>query len=516
LRAYRAWFRPDPVALSLGASVASTAAVQGLGFGRAIALTWFMPPEQYGLFGVALLVINLLLPLAALGLHEGIARYVPQHEVRGSLPRFLVRIGAAIIGTSLLLMALLAVLAAGVGPALFAARDVVEPSVADGTPAALTRAVAACVVSLAAYHGLVGVLRGLRMFRASSLMEVAGAVTTTALLLTLAGLGGADAATLVLGYAASNIGLVLLFSPGMWLAVRGPAQAPVAIVGSPPAGRAVFGSVLKYSVWSACGATVWHLLFYYPAWQVLHIGGEEPVAVFHATRMLTQVLLLVAVMISGVIAASVNHLWEADRRGHALAAYGVLTRSAGALLLAAACALAMAWPVVLRLLPTSYADGGRIFPPLTLFFFLLSTARLSNVGCQLIERPRTAFGAWTAGLAACVAAMTFGGGWFASAAAPTAEDVLALAAWSSAAGAAVALMVMLTALHVRGVPLDGRLAFMSLASAAVALSPFAAGVLLVALVAAAAVPGGLLSRQDREVLRRLLFDRGTTAGDKGR
>lgn len=497
MRGYRAWFRPDPVALSLGASAASTAVAQGLGLGRALALAWLLPPAEYGLFSVALLVINVLLPIGSLGLFEGIARYAPEHESRGTLARFARHSAAVMLCVSVTLMGALIVLAAYVGPLLFG--DTASARATDADVLVLTRAAAGCTVSLAAYHGTLALLRALRMFRASSLMEGLGAVTTTALLLGLAGWSRQNAAGLIIAYTAANVLTTLLFLPGVRVATERAAE-PRETTAAPAFGSPSSRGLLMYSISSAAGAVVWHAVFYYPAWVVLKRAGEETVAVFNATRTIAQLLLVAAVMASGVVSACVNHIWARGQRDAAIAALRLLTRVCAALLLVGACVLVLGWPLIGRLLPAAYSAGGGILPGLVLLFFLLAMARLAAVGAQLIERPRLALFAWSVGLTACVLAM---GGIESS----DAATVLAGATWASVGAAGAALAVIVGFLHGRGIRIDGRVVGLILASAAVLLPPLASGVALALLLLAGLVPGILLTRDERAAVRALLFSR---------
>ncbi len=72
-----------------------------VGLFRGVALAWLIPQGQFGLFGVALLVVNVLLPVCSAGLYEGVTRYVPWHESAGTLRRFLVRSSVLAVGLAL-------------------------------------------------------------------------------------------------------------------------------------------------------------------------------------------------------------------------------------------------------------------------------------------------------------------------------------------------------------------------------------------------------------------------------
>ena len=139
-------------------------------------MAWLIPQTQFGLFGVALLVVNVLLPLCGAGLYEGVARYTPRHEAGGTLGRFIIRSGLLSMTATLAAAALLWALAGVVGPVLFSAAGLASAhgsaSSAGGANTALMRAALVCVVALTAYHTLLGFLRGLQMFRALAAAEL--------------------------------------------------------------------------------------------------------------------------------------------------------------------------------------------------------------------------------------------------------------------------------------------------------------------------------------------------------
>ena len=87
----------------------------------------------------------------------------------------------------------------------------------DAEPVNLMHAAILCVVALAAYQSLIGLLKGLRLFRAIAVAEVLSAVLFTVLALAVAGAGSATASALIASYAVPCLVAVVLLAPGLLL-----------------------------------------------------------------------------------------------------------------------------------------------------------------------------------------------------------------------------------------------------------------------------------------------------------
>ncbi|HNQ23792.1 MAG TPA: hypothetical protein PKK06_11920 [Phycisphaerae bacterium] len=515
-------FRADAVVLSMGVHSAATLAQRGLGLARGVVLAWLISKEQYGLFGLALLVVNVLLPVCTGGLYEGVARFAPLHEARGTLKSFTVRVGVRLtlltVGIGLLLW-----LAAGaLGPVLFSAAGQASgtasplslPSPPRGRGVSpetvgLLRAVLICVITLAPYQTLLGMLKGLRMFRAVSVVELLATILFTALALGLPLLGWRDAQTLVWSYTASNVVAVVVFVPGLLrrlplLRVRAAAPLPSreglgegGVAGASPltlpsplrgegakdaasrltppsplrGNRAegapgdqglarpgqLGGRLMTYSLWLAATALLWNALSYYPVWHLLRATDAAVVGTFHAIRTMTQLIQIGAVVLSTVAAAHVTATWEQRGRPASLERLDLLTGVSLVALLAGAAALSVARPVLMHVLPRSFALGAAAYDPLLLFFVIVGVLGLLAIRFNLVQKPHWTCAAWLIGMVVSVGAAHVllgppGGG-----AAPAdggrvvdAADALGRAAWASVAGVAAAaggLVVLLLCLR---------------------------------------------------------------------
>ncbi|MHA1600319.1 MAG: hypothetical protein ACTSW2_05795, partial [Alphaproteobacteria bacterium] len=84
-------FRSRSISQSLGIYLPIAAAYRLIGLARGVILAWLLTEREFGLFQLALLGGNVLLPVCGVGLNEALARYVPQYEARGVLCSFLRR-----------------------------------------------------------------------------------------------------------------------------------------------------------------------------------------------------------------------------------------------------------------------------------------------------------------------------------------------------------------------------------------------------------------------------------------
>ena len=459
VRAYRRLFEPDSVAVSVSVNTVALVLLRAVGLVRTIILAWLLAAEQFGLFGLSLLVINVLLPFCSAGLHEGVLRYAPLHEGRGTLRPFVARCGVLLAAFSVVSAAVLLLCSDVLEPILFETARAISAAGSDATTVVettgLLRASLACVVTLAGYQTLIGLLKGLRMFRAGSVAELGTGVLFTVLAVTLPLMGYPTAKALLWSYALSNLVALAVFLPGLVASLpigadiaAGadlPAEAGVALEraprGTPP--------LLRYSLWAAATAVLWHALSYYPMWHLLRVTDQATVGYFHAVRAVTQLVQIVAAMLTAIVAAHAAALWEQQGREHATARLNLFTNGSLLLLFTGGTMLLIARPVVMRLFPATFAAGTAAYNLMLLSFLLVGAVGLLTVRLNLLEKPRLACLAWLGGVAvnvlvafALLGPVTSGAVSSIPGETIAGADALRSAAWASVAGVAVALSLV--------------------------------------------------------------------------
>ncbi len=402
-------FRPDSVALSVSVNTAAQAALRGIGLVRNLVLAWLIAPAQFGLFGVAMLVLNLLLPFCAAGLYEGVARYTPAHEAAGMLPRFARRAGLLALCLSACVTAVLLFTAGAIGRVLFAGAAEMS-AVAQIFPlretTALMQASTVCAFTLALYHVLIGFLRGMRMFRAVSAAELTTAVVFTLLAVVEAWFKHATAPTLIWCYALANIASVALLGPRLYAAMRtAPGGRRSFFTDNPSEHRGELRGekrlptpLMTFSLWSAGTAIAWNAMLLCPMWYLLKTTDRETAGFFFGARMIAHLLQYGGVLLTMVVYSHAARTWEHDGREAALPQLEFLTRASLLGLLIAAAILSVCQPILMRLFPGAYGVASAAYDPLLLLFLLSGVVGMLAIRLNLVEKSNLVCWSWLVGV----------------------------------------------------------------------------------------------------------------------
>ena len=442
LNPFRNLYRADSITTSLGATLLASVGSRAIGLIRGIALAWLIPIGEFGLFGVAQLVANVLLPLCSVGLYEGVARYAPLHESARTLVRFTRRVCLLVLAVSLPATVALYLLAEPVGSVLFSnaqlAAGVTSESEAPVGVVGLTRSVLACVLALVAYQTLLGLLKGLRMFRALAAAELLSAILFTVLAIVGALAGYRSASALMVVYAVSCVVPILLIAPGVSLNIGDVQPGPRAVRRTPKI------SLVTYSGWAATTAVLWHALSYYPMWYLLKVSDSDTVGTFHAMRIITQLIQVAAAMLIAVLAANITRLWEHEGSTAAVPRLAALTKAAFLSLLVGATVLSLAQPIMMRAFPSTFAEGSKAYDPLVLFFLLVGVVGLIAIPLNLLEQPLRVSVAWLGGALVNVIVSYL---LLDSIGSSHGLNALQLAAWAGVAGVTTALFLCIVFTH---------------------------------------------------------------------
>lgn len=395
----RALSTPDSVGVSIVAGAAATVLSRAAGLARGIALAWLMPASQFGLLGLAMLVVNAMLPAVSAGLYEGAVRYAPLHEAAGTLRRFALQAfgwgGAVALGLCLALLPF----SGPVGRFLFsAAGQTATPGSTDtatlASVAAIYRAMLACLLILTAYHISLGFFKGLRIFRALGAIEV-----THAAVFTVAAVGAVyfmdrTATNVLLAYALS----VLLCTLGALIVLRrrvAETEAPARI----RHGRAPARTLLLYSGWSAVTAVSMQFALLYPVWFVLRRADAETAGAYQGLRMFLQFVQIGASLLAGIVAANATRTWESQGASPAQRQLRFLSRRVLVVLLMGSVVMSLMQTPIMFTLPSSFRLARAVYDPTIVYFLLIGLAALLGVRLQLAEKPAAVTLAWLLGCA---------------------------------------------------------------------------------------------------------------------
>jgi O-antigen/teichoic acid export membrane protein len=392
-------FQSSPLGQALGTYLPATVAFRLINFGRIWLLTWWMTTQQFGLLSIILLSINVLIPLCSLGLNEAVTRYVPQHETRQSLAEFVRRSFGLLITVVLVGVGLMIIFSGALGDLLYA-RAFAEPATGEqfGAEAAALARLSALVIGLCAvYFYLLAVLKGLRMFAALAAVEVTHGVifllASVAAILT----GHLSAFTLTMMYGGSLVIPVVFFGVGLRRVIaRWTSPSKVS------AGEGLAGKLLRFSIWTTLAGVSWQLLVAYPTLFLNKVHGPEAAAVFEAVRRIGQFILIGAVAVSTVVLSTVVKTWESQGREAARRQLSLAMRGTGLGLLVLCAAVALARNLIVEIYPDGYGTGGAVLPLQLLFFLIGAFLTFLSIHFHLIEKTRSIFWPWAAGVAANV------------------------------------------------------------------------------------------------------------------
>jgi len=540
-------FRAESVSRSLSFYIPATVIARALGLARGVILARLISEHEFGLFQVTLLVVNVLNPLCGLGLNEGVARYVPMYETRGRLRTYLRRAVPFVALVALLLSAVVFVAAQPVGKVIYetlpqagAPGEAADPAsavqvVASEDWTALTRIAAGVTFGTVMYFLVLAILKGMRMFRAVSLLELLNNLLFTGLTVVAALAGWQSAAAMMGGYGLTLLVLLPLFAIPMWRSIQNEPrpnpqdpplpEPPLPVDDSAMIEAQMLGShshsartrnvreprewaavgpgrdspllqLMRFSAWAAVAAVIWQVLQYYPMWFLQKTHGPSVTAVFGGVRLITQVVLVGAITIIAVVQTSVNKQWESQGHAEADRRLGLAYKSTSLLMLVGCVLFSLAAGPIMRMFPASFAIGVPVVP-LSLMFFLIS-AHLTFLAIHfaLIEKMRHLFWPWTLGLACNVLFAL----WFVSPHAAAAEALVA-AAWAGNLAITAALVAAVALLRFERRPIDAGMVMFWMAIYILALPAAMQTAALLGVVVLAVASGRVFSvAEKREML----------------
>ncbi len=415
-------YRHSPLNHAMGTYLPATVASRLINFGRILLLTWWMTTQQFGLLAMILLSMNVMTPLCSLGLSEAVARYVPQHETRGTLWLFVRRSARVVLLVTLISVALMIAFSSFLGVFLYA-QVFTDPKVFAefAADAPLLARLSAIVIGLmVAYFYLLAFLKGLRMFTALAVMEIAHSVLFLVGAAVAWWMGHLSALTLTGIYGISMAIPIVVVGGGLvraisrWRSQHAPLQD-----------NRIARILLKFSLWATLAGVTWQILVAYPAWFLNKIHGNEAVGVFHALRQVGQFILIGAAAVTTVIMTTVTKTWESQGREVALRQLSLAFRGTGLGLLVLCGVMALSKDLIGQVFRPEFEPGVAILPLHALFFLMAAFLAFLSIHFHLVERTRHMFWPWAIGVASNVLFAM----WLATPRLATVQD---LAVWKAA------------------------------------------------------------------------------------
>ena len=374
---------------------------------------------------------------------------------------------------------------------------------------------------------VLAVLRGLRMFLAYSIAEVAGNVAFTVLAVVAVLAGRRSSHAVMVTYCVGYGSVAVLFSLLLMRALhrlkdqnRPLPQRPVeditvqtnevAELYDDPAVKApvkqcrdtvicrsecLASRMLRFSVWTALGALLWQAMQYYPMWYLQKAQGSEVTAIFAAVRLITQAVLIAATSVVTVVQTSVTKTWEAVGHQQADRQLKVGHKATAFMMLMACALLNIAAPWVIRVYPSGYAVGQDIIPLSLTFFMVGGHLTFLTIHFTLIEKTRYLFGLWLAGIAGSALF-----GVLLVHPEQSAGDALAAAAWAGVLGVSLALVACLFMLRIERRALDTGLLILILMTYGLSLPIYAQVGGMVAVVVLTIAGSAIFDAEDKRII----------------
>ncbi len=392
----RGLFRSETITQALSVYLPATALFRLVGLGRNILLTWLMHDEaEFGLFALALVVINLLNPLCSLGLNEAVTRYTPMYETRRMLRGYLARAIPLVCGVGALGAALMLMADRTLGPALFQTVSL-DPKLtwfALRRSIGLMQHVAWATFTLIVYFLSLSVLKSLRMYRVLSLMELAHGLIFTAMAIAALLLHHRTAMAIISCYMMSLwISMACFALPAALHLLMQPVQD------EPIGGEPVIRRMFAFSLWAALAAIMWQGMQNYPLWYLNRIHGSDAAGVFGAMRTITQYVVVAAVAVATVVMTAVTKLWESEGREPADRLLTLAFKATSLILLTGCVGMAVFREEIAMLFDPRYRHGADIIPLLLLAFLIAGNLGFLAVHFTLIEKTRFLFWPWAIGV----------------------------------------------------------------------------------------------------------------------
>jgi len=481
----RRLFMPTAMTESLSVYLPATVAFRVINFARLALMTWWMTQAEFGFFNLVLLLSNVATPLVSLGLNDAITRFVPIHEQDGTLRRFIVRSGILLAAATTLLTAGMLALAILTGGAFqpFSETGDVTATAERAQNLTLLSISAAVAVMQAMHFFLLGVLKGLRSYKAVAWMEVTQGVAFLLLALASAVLGWQSAAAMAACYLISLALTFVIYATGLSLVLP-----PDSNAASPPASP-LLRRLLQFSICIMTATAAWQLFQYYPTWRLNQTHGADSVALFSAVRQVGQFILAGAVAFVTIVQTQVARTWETRGPEAAGRQFSLVLRVTSLTLLFMCGALAAGRHLIMRIYARGYSVGADVLPLQLLFFLMAGYLTFLSVHFQLIKRTRWTPWPWVVGLAANIIltrVVTF-------------EEPLGLwaASWAAVLAMAAALTACLLMVRLERRPVERGVYFCMAAAWALALPTWAMGGVLVTLALLAAFTNLIFTHDER-------------------
>ena len=363
--------RKDRIAASIGLVFSLLMAQKAVSFARGVLFARLLGTEQYGIYTLGYFFILIAVSIAGLGITASFGRYAPRYENRGALRWFFRKAYALNVS-----------LAVAVGLVVFLLPSVFSRLIySDPAHTVVIMAAALAIPSMVVVKNLAATFAGLRLFRASSVLEF-GQVAVYALFGGLLVAIYRSAPVGLLAYGVSMLVWIPLFAPLLAGYLR--RQEPVYRQPDEPG---FYKRLLRFTIWFTITPILGQIFNYVDRLSLQRLMSASDQGIYSAAINLSAIISAIGLAVNSVIYPQLSTTWEGGNRGRALENLDLSIRvTAVGLLVIGLVLVLLARPLILLLLGEDYIAGTQVLPWLVVFYLLTISLWLFGVYPSLVER----------------------------------------------------------------------------------------------------------------------------------
>jgi O-antigen/teichoic acid export membrane protein len=361
----------DRIAASISLVFSLLIAQKIVAFGRGIIFARLLGTEQYGIFTLGFFFVLITVSIAGLGITAAFGRYAPRYEGMGALRWFIRKAYALNISLALVLGVIVFLF-----PSAFSRLLYGEPG-----QAIVLMFAALAIPGMVVVRNLVTTFAGLKLFRASSILEFSQ-VAIFALLGGLLVVVYRSASVGLLAYGISMILCIPLFAPLLagYLRTQEPVYKEADEVG-------FYKRLLRFTMWFTITPILGQVFNYVDRLSLQRLMTSSDQGIYSAAINLSATISAVGLAVNSVIYPHLSTAWEGGKREGALKNLDLSIRVTAVGLLAIGLVLVLlAKPIIVLLLGQDYVAGAQVLPWIVVFHILTISLWLFGVFPTLVER----------------------------------------------------------------------------------------------------------------------------------
>jgi len=352
--------------------------LSGIRFIRGVLFARILGPSQYGIFGLAFMLVSLVSPLIILGITGSLSRYIPKYEQKGMLTDFLMRLQWFPLISSLFFPAICIIYAEQISQLIFN----------TAVYRTLVIIVSITIVPTIIYQLIWSTLWGLRNFLVRSLLELSYGVLFFGF-----GLFFIIRQPLTESLVIGNLGAYLVVVITFGLLIRKYVfQREDQKNKLDKTNRELYKEVINFGFWMVLANLAFTALRYIDRWMLNRYVGAAEVGIYAVAMGLTALLFMGVQLVGGVLSVNLNYLWEQGEREeinfilNALTKVGIIV-----FLLAAFIVLIIKEPLIGLLYGEQYLNAIDVIPYLLLMQVFMVAYWLLGPYVSLIEKTYISF-----------------------------------------------------------------------------------------------------------------------------